>query len=98
MMLMLSGFLKESELKLLLRPQMVTIFPDVMDAGEELIQIPLLLISVPLMSPILNGLPSSNLTENGFSKLIPENIWLVAMAAPVQLNQTLLLFMRLIQQ
>ena len=98
MMLMLSGFLKESEPKLLLRPQMVTIFPDVMGAGEELTPILLLLTSLPLTSLILNGLPSSNLTENGFSKLIPENIWLVATVVLVaQGFLTLPLFTRVIQ-
>jgi hypothetical protein len=95
---MLSGFSKEWELKLLLRPQMVTIFRDVMAAGEELTPIPLLLTSLPLMSPILNGLPSSNLTENGFSKLIPENIWLVATVVLVaQGFLTSPLFTRVIQ-
>ena len=99
MMLMLSGFSKESEPKLLLRPQMVTIFPDVMGAGLVLLTpILLLLISVPLTSPILNGLPSSNLTENGFSKLIPENIWLVATIVLVtQRFLTSPLFTRVIQ-
>jgi hypothetical protein len=77
---------------------MVTIFPDVMGAGEELPPIPLLLISLPLMSLILNGLQSSNLTENGFSKLIPESTWLVATIVLVtQRFLTLPLFTRVIQ-